>query len=226
MAFGRSARGMIVTWAAALAACSAGTEDETATETASDAATDTATGSGGGSACDSSLYPCGPFGTNAGDVITNLSFVGRYDSNGDNVITNKDDATTIALSKYYLDTNVRALILSASAQWCSPCRAEQPELQALYEEHGGQLAILEAMVQKLDASPSDLGTIDTWRDEFGLEFDLVVDPSNVLAPYYDISAFPMNMVIDPRTMTIVWQANGGEMDALENAINGLLANPR
>ena len=221
----RLGRWMMTAMAAATAACVSATDDEVGagTDTGTDASTAT---SDAADTCDSSLYPCAPYGTNADDVMTNLSFVGRSDTNGDGTITSKDDAGTIALSKFYQDKNVRALIVSASAQWCSPCRAEQPELQALHEEHAGKVGILEAMVQKLDGTPSVLATADVWRDEFGLTFDVVIDPSNVLAPYYDISAFPMNMVVDPRTMKIVYQSNGGDMDSMKSVIDALVATPR
>lgn len=197
-----------------------------------DNSADSATGTDA-SACDASVYPCGPYNKNIGDVMEELSFVGRVESNNDGNLTVDDAAGVISLSKYYQNKNVRALIVSASAEWCQPCQHEQPALKAAFEANEGRLAILETLVQNKVGNPAVIETTDVWRNQFSIPFDLVVDPAYALAPYYEITAFPMNMLIDPRTMQIVWQGNGvpkptqdGASNELFDAAATLLATPR
>ncbi len=178
-------------------------------------------GKGGAAAqCDPKTYPCGPYGTQVGSVIQNLSFPGRVNATA--------PVTTISLSDFYQNKKIQALAISATAWWCPPCNDEQPPAEKLYQGYqaeGDGVAFLEASIQKTDGSPADMTSTDAWRAKYNLTFDLVCDPTNVLQPYYNINAFPMNMVVRTSDMRIVWQFNGEDMAGLKNAIDQVLANP-
>ncbi len=193
--------------------------------------TPTERGKGGGEeSCDPALYPCGPFGYQTGSIIENLTLVARVRA-GEYGATDADPVSTIALSKYFQDKNIYVLLMTASAEWCSPCRAEQGPLREMYLQYkaaGGHLAILESIVQDVEGNPSNIEVADRWRKEFNLPFDLAADPASVLAPYYDVSAFPMNMVIRTSDMKIMYQSNGsGEAieSQIRRTIDAIIARP-
>lgn len=197
--------------------------------TANTPATPLERGKGGGdnTACGEGIYPCGPYGYQAGSVIENLSLVGRPDANT-NGNFDDDAVAEIELSRYHQDKNIHVLLLTGSAEWCSPCRMEQPELKELFEQKkaaGGHLAILETIVQDKQGNPSDIAVADRWRHDFDLPFDVTADPSVVLQPYYDINAFPMNMVIRTSDMQIMWQGNGLDTATVKQQIEAVLRKP-
>jgi thiol-disulfide isomerase/thioredoxin len=164
--------------------------------------------------CDPSLYPCGPYGYQTGAVIENLSISGRRNATG--------PIRTLSLADYFQDSITDAIIVTASAEWCDPCKMEQAGLRQMYETHRGRLAIFQAMIQDLNGRPANMDVADRWAAQFRLNFDVGVDPSNMLRPYYDINAFPMNMVIRKRDMKITWQRNGLAEDELRRVVGQVL----
>jgi thiol-disulfide isomerase/thioredoxin len=184
-------------------------------------------GGGNGDVCDPEKYPCGPYGYQPGSVIDNLELPARPDANGDGNFEN-DPVVAVKLSQYFQDKNIQVLLMTGSAEWCQPCRMEQPELKDLYEEYkaaGGHLAVLETIIQDKAGNPSDITVADRWRNDFTLPFTVAADPAVVLSPYYDINAFPMNMVIRTSDMKIIWQGNGYDPDGVRQQIKAVLAHP-
>lgn len=182
-------------------------------------------GDGGTEQCDPTKYPCGPFGFLPGSKIENLSLPGRNDADGDGSLLG-EETFQLELSRYYQAQGVKALVITASAEWCGPCQAEQPSLKALYNDYKNQpnkVGIMEAVIQNIEGGPADWVVAERWSRKFGLPFDVVVDPTGVLSPYYDISAFPMNMVIRTKDMSIVWQKNGLAEGELRQVVQNILA---
>ena len=66
-------------------------------------------------------YPEGPYGTNEGDVIADLT------------LTDQRGAPW-RLGGTYRDLSKRVLLLTTSAEWCTACIKEQPKLEELYQE--------------------------------------------------------------------------------------------
>jgi thiol-disulfide isomerase/thioredoxin len=199
----------------ALVACG-GTTTVNPDEQNKDSATDT---------CDPLTYPCGPYGYAPGAIVANLSLVGQHDDNNSGLPT--DDAVKpIHFADYFAQKGYKALVVLAAAEWCSPCQAEQPELVSLfnaYKANGNKVAMVEAIVQDKDGNPADMTVVDRWTNRFHLPFDMVADPGNALNPYYDINAFPMQMVVRTSDMKIIWQNNGLATEELKASIDGVIA---
>ena len=75
-------------------------------------------------------YPPGPFGTMPGSVIANIEMSGRRDGNASGGISD-DMLATIKLGDY-ARPDVKILALIVGAEWCGPCKAEQPELVQMW----------------------------------------------------------------------------------------------
>ena len=181
---------------------------------------------GGGEACDATQYPCGPFGYALGSIVDNLQFVGQHDDDANGTPTN-DPILPIKLSDYYRDKGIKVLAVLVAAEWCPPCKAEQPELVKSWNDYQAKKAgvqYFEAIIQQNNGSPADMATVDRWATTYKLPFDVGADPTVALGPYYNIAAFPMQMVIQTSDMSIQWLNNGYGMGALENAIDPLLGN--
>ena len=85
------------------------------------------------------------------------------------------------------------------ATWCSPCRAEMPEIQKLYEEYSreGEDALIVLGV----AGPGigQEGTeeeITDFLEENGYTYPVLMDPEGSLFADYGIRSFPTTFMID------------------------------
>jgi peroxiredoxin len=159
---------------------------------------------------DRSSYPAGPYGTGQGDTITDLSFV-------------RPDDSPFALSDLFADTQNRLLLVSTAAEWCTACREEQGALESLYQEHGAAgLAVLVAVFEDANFQPATSAIAGKWREDYGLTFDVVADPSFQFADYYDETLTPMNMIVDLDTMEIVVISTGWDPSAIDAIIEARL----
>jgi hypothetical protein len=168
-------------------------------------------------------YPEGPYGYTVGSVIADLQFVGRTDSNGDGALDDADGISTIALGDYRADADVRAIAVDVCAMWCGPCQDEQAGLIQMSNTYGAPVRFLEAIQQSPSLEPAELRHVDAWAESHGISFDLVIDPTDQLAPYFPIAAFPTEMVIRTSDMTIAYQHSGTDNAALQAAIDAVLA---
>jgi peroxiredoxin len=84
------------------------------------------------------------------------------------------------------------VVINFWATWCEPCRVEMPILQAFYDAHKEQgLRILAVNL----GEPPELAR--AWVDEFGLTFDILLDPQQSIAALYQIRGQPSTYVIAP-----------------------------
>lgn len=91
-----------------------------------------------------------------------------------------------------LDLRGHPIIINFWATWCEPCRVEMPELQQTYQryaEHG-----LRLLAVNLGESPQ---SIHNWVDQFGLTFDILLDPAQEIAALYQLRGQPTTFIISP-----------------------------
>lgn len=119
------------------------------------------------------------------------------------------DGSTIALS----DLRGSPVVVNFWATWCVPCRAEMPELEALYQAH--QARGLRVVGINVGDSVDDV--LD-WRDNLALTFDLVLDPTSAIADRYLLRGQPTTFVLSPdgAITSIVYGATS--QSALEAAL--------
>lgn len=96
------------------------------------------------------------------------------------------------------DYRGKTIFLNFWATWCGPCQGEMPDIQALYEEYGGNR---EDLVVLGVAAPG-LGREGTREDiaafleEKGYTFPTVMDAEYQLTYQYGIRAYPTTWMID------------------------------
>lgn len=170
--------------------------------------------------CQEHLFPCGPYGVQPGAIMKNLSLPGLRARAGVNSVAD-ERVDELKLSEYFADKDVKVIVVTSSAEWCEPCKAEQPGLKRLYDDYKNtstKVAIFEALIEDNQGAPATIEVARRWAKKYGLHFDVAIDPTGLLKPYYDINAFPMNMVIRTSDMKITWQENGLDPGALRVAV--------
>ncbi len=168
-------------------------------------------GSGGTSAAVS--YPAGPYGQSPGGIVEDLSFQGLLAPKASSYNFTPSTVTTISFHDFYNPTDdpskPRLLLVDASALWCSACMDEAMIMDAKWQQwHPKRVQFLTAVFEDANHNPSVLASANTWASTYGLEYPVVIDPSLQLGAFFDQSAAPFVMVIDLRTMKMVYGMTG------------------
>ena len=98
------------------------------------------------------------------------------------------DGHPVALS----DFRGKTVILNFWATWCAPCRAEMPDLQAAFNERAEDDDFVVLAVDV--AEPA--GAVDSFVEEFGLTFPIVIDTEQEVAQHYGLLGLPASFFID------------------------------
>ncbi len=89
------------------------------------------------------------------------------------------------------DYRGRPVWINFWATWCPPCRAEMPDIAAVYREaHEGGLVLLAVSVAE------DQETVRTYLRRTGLDVPAMVDESGAVAARYGLMGFPTHYFID------------------------------
>ena len=88
------------------------------------------------------------------------------------------------------DYRGKPVLLNFWATWCAPCRLEMPAFQSRFEEGAGELAIV--AVNNAE-SASD---VQSFVDDFGLTFDILLDPDAEIQRLYLVRGYPTSVLID------------------------------
>lgn len=76
-----------------------------------------------------------------------------------------------------------------NATWCANCRAEMPDVQAMHERYGNDVAIVSVFVSD---TPS---AVAGYSAQLGLTFPQVVDTGNQLGALYRVAGVPTHYFI-------------------------------
>jgi cytochrome c biogenesis protein CcmG, thiol:disulfide interchange protein DsbE len=106
--------------------------------------------------------------------------------------------------------------LTFGASWCQPCRAENPDIKAVYEKaKAGGLEVLAIFISE------DAAAVKDYADRVGLGYDKVADPDTAIASQYRILGIPSHFFID--SDGVLQQMKIGSLDqaAMEQAIESI-----
>ena len=103
--------------------------------------------------------------------------------------TSLHDRSPVSLSDY----RGHALLVNLWATWCHPCREETPYLQSVYERYRDEgLRILGVSVDR----PADQPAVIEFVEEFGVEYDIALDPDAVSRDLFHARGLPTSVLID------------------------------
>ena len=111
-------------------------------------------------ACGPGIYPCGPYGYSVGTTIANLAMVGKRDTDGSGKVDAADETSVIDLAG--LAVGAKAIVIDVCAEWCAPCRQDQPSLNAMSVSYGTQVSFFDVMMQTNNFQPGDLASVVRW----------------------------------------------------------------
>lgn len=171
-------------------------------------------------------YPSGPYGLQAG-VLENLTFSGWRDP----VAAGFDAARleTLAFADFYDPagaSGARLLLVNTAAVWCLACKVEHEELPALVAaRRAAGLRAISLLFQDASGNPATPDNLAGWGETFGTSFPLALDADFLMEPYAGSNAQPLNLFIDPRTMSILRYWYGDQRSEIWPWVDERLAAP-
>ena len=219
-AFGRKVMGLVASTLGAtmwlsLAACNQVTGVDDLRVNALGSGVNGQGGNGGGSASGAGgststggvvcQYPMGSYNNKVGAVVKpGLTWEGFADDS--------DTAGTVAMEDYYDcdgSRGINAILILTSATWCGACEQEASELKGTgatytqWKEMG--IRVITLMIEDINqGQAATVTTAEKWKTKFKLANAVVADPKFSFAPLTGGSiGLPYQVVVDPRTMTIV-----------------------
>ena len=122
------------------------------------------------------------------------------------------DGKTVRLS----DFKGKPVWLTFGASWCQPCRAENPDIKAVYEKaKASGLEVLAVFISE------DASAVREYADRVGLSYAKVADPDTTIASQYRILGIPSHFFID--RSGVLQQIKIGSLDqaGMEQALEGI-----
>lgn len=160
------------------------------------------------------LYPDPPYGKTPGNIIKNHYF---RDVANDKMV-HMSDLYNPAGKK-----PKKVLLMNASAGWCSVCKVEAKQLKAFYTELAPEgLEIWFTLFQDYQGEPVEDKFWEQWMNQIDPNYPTLLDVDFELNGYFSVDATPMNMVVDLKTMEIVYIATGMDETGIEKAVMGVL----
>lgn len=165
-------------------------------------------------------YPGGPYGATVGEVISDLCLRIQNGAAG----APADSALSLYRQQLIASGN-KVLAVAGAAEWCGPCRAEQPELVALYNDYKAKnagVAFLVVVSEKNAGVVADDAAAQNWATTYSLPFEVASDQARALSPYFDTKSYPNSMVIKLSDMSITYYKAGKDTASLKAAIDDAL----
>ena len=89
------------------------------------------------------------------------------------------------------DFKGQPVLINLWATWCGPCRIEMPTIQSRFEEYRDEGFIVLAV--NFDEQRAD---VQSFRDEFGLTFQMLLDPGAKVQKMYRTRSYPTSFFVD------------------------------
>ncbi len=91
------------------------------------------------------------------------------------------------------DLRGQVVLLNFWATWCPPCKAEMPDMQALYREYGGQHNFTVVAVDVEESRDQ----VAAFVQQNGLSFPILLDEDGKVSNYrYFVRSLPHSLIID------------------------------
>jgi thiol-disulfide isomerase/thioredoxin len=169
--------------------------------------------------CGPGSYPTGPYGSQEGATMRNHSLQGYVDKNG-NGSASDDGVSSWSLDQLYcraVQGQLKALLVNISASWCSSCQAEQPDLKQFYAQAKARGVEMAEIMWDFSSQTE----AKQWVDYFGLPFMIGFDFSESEMGDYNTGSVPINLVVNLKTMKIVWIGSEFDPSTILQLVNAM-----
>jgi cytochrome c biogenesis protein CcmG, thiol:disulfide interchange protein DsbE len=115
------------------------------------------------------------------------------------------------------DHRGEVILLNIWATWCLPCREEMPSMQRLHERLGAEgFRVIAVSVDALPGGRDPTPVVASFVEEYGLDFDIWLDPAGGVQRTYRTTGVPETFVIDREGMIVKKVIGATEWDSEAN----------
>lgn len=116
------------------------------------------------------------------------------------------------------DFRGRPVWINFWASWCPPCRAENPDIQAVYDANrDAGLVVLGIAIGE------DTGTVKDYAGRAGLTYTIGLDGGTDIAAAYRIVGIPTHYFIDKDGILRDWRIGSLSKDTMETKVGDIMA---
>lgn len=126
------------------------------------------------------------------------------------------------------DYQGKTVFLNFWATWCGPCRREMPDIQALYDAHGGNaddLVVL-GVAQPNAGREGSREDIAAFLEQEGYTYPVVMDEDGMAFAQYGASAFPTTFMIDTEGHVFGYVRGAISGDVMEDIVQQTITGER
>ena len=114
----------------------------------------------------------------------------------------------------------KPLVLNFWARWCGPCRAEMPDFDSAYKEHGEEINFL--MVNLTDGSTETVESASEFIGLEGFSFPLLFDSTQEAAYLYGVYSIPMTFFVDAEGYLVARATGSIDGEMLKSGLDMLI----
>lgn len=114
----------------------------------------------------------------------------------------------------------KPVVLNFWASWCPPCRAEMPDFEEMYKQHGDRINFV--FVNLVDGSRETEETAKAFIEEQGFTFPIYFDIYGEGSEDYEIYYIPDTFFIDRHGDVVSYAVGGIDKDQMQAGIDNLL----
>jgi cytochrome c biogenesis protein CcmG/thiol:disulfide interchange protein DsbE len=122
------------------------------------------------------------------------------------------DGRSVSLS----DFRGKPVWLTFGASWCQPCRAENPDINAVYQRSKASGLVVIAIFMQEDSN-----AVRDYADRVGLSYEKIADPDTAISTEYRILGIPSHFFIDRGGVLREMKIGALDQAGMERAIAGI-----
>jgi len=124
------------------------------------------------------------------------------------------DGTSVSLSDY----RGQPVWISFWATWCPPCRAENPDIQEVYEKYQADGLVILAL-----SIGEETGTVQSYVERTGLTYTIGLDQDTAIAARYRIVGIPTHYFVDRDGILREWRIGSMSKKTMEKNVGKILS---
>lgn len=196
----RTVHSLVLSLAVLLTACGAEDGQQIQSTSESDEASEAAPG----------IYPEGPFGIDIGDTMADLTFVTH-------------EGESLSFDTIRQGPRQDFMLIFVSAGWCSRCGIHMPTLIETADTYG-PLGLFTAVsiYESRSYGPPSGRDAENFRRAYSLELPVFADRDAALTRYFETIEMPMVLVVDLRTMTLLYKQTVWDADEVGQLLDEVL----
>ena len=182
--------------------------------------------------CEPAVYPCGPYGSDRGAVVADLSLKGYLDPDylcraEKDASSDRSQLRSFSLGDFHRGSprcsakNKALLWINVSAGWCPSCASEASAIQQSYSSGNWdpRLGFFSALFDtEKYGQPADEAFLKTWTAKLGLSFPVAIDPEFLMGRFFGRNVAPFNLLVDLKTMKVVFRQAGAGLSTIKAEI--------